>query len=940
MKKIFVFLILAPIILRAQQNNYEKVRVFTTSVTATNSERLDSLTNNSLVNQIATNHNVTNYRQVYSFAKTQKLHEVHEFTCDCNADNLIHDLSTNLPGLFQSFRKLEYENISLVEPSDWLYHAPEDWLWFLKTIDAPGAWEITTGSPDVVVAVIDNWFDLTHPDLSSEFILNYDPYDSLEFTCSPPFFIPVEGHGTHVASLVSAQTTPNGEQATSDLASIGWNTKMIGYKAWAGNYLDRALHASTTMNAKIITSSAGGWSTCPDLTGEDELVVKEILDNGTIVIMPAGNGYGPNATYNFCAQIDPIHHSPFFPLSPYYDERIIIVSSTGIDDKHQFISSDSVNVTHSHYPSVDLCSPGYGVFVADRTQCGASIWPYAGGANGTSFATPIVAGVASLMASVNDCISPAICQDILKNSTDPILDAQNFPGLVGTGRVNAKKAVKGALDSYSPNLDLFIKDRPEDFGNEVHPYHWQADRDKSPDIWVRNQNDGFTNMTHQEPEYSSINPSYIYVRVWNKSCEDAAGDETLRLYWTKAGTMTSWPQNWDGTDPNIGDLVGEIPIGELKAGQTKIYEFTWNILNPYIHQNWATCLLARIEDSATDLITIHPNNASDDVYFNNNIALRNVTITDVYPGILNPIGVVDGIYHPHGKYIFIGNANPIGETFDFAFNSDGENKIKDFAEIKIIFDNEGWTIMKPFIINNPDFRIMREREVILVKDSAVISGVEFAPNKRIPVFVGFSFLAEHSELEQEFDFHVRQYHSNNQHIIGGEHFIINKGIRPHFYADAGNDKEIDLGQTVVISAQEITELAIYNWYDEDGNLIHTGREFYLTPEITRKYNLELIAISDGSKAFDQIKVEVKKDKIISMSPNPASNIVNIEYLIDDNSSSYLMIINQTATQSNNYILSNQQNNVSISLNSYPSGLYTVVLITNGVVVDAKHLLVN
>ena len=90
MKKIFVFLILAPIILRAQQNNYEKVRVFTTSVTATNSERLDSLTKNSLVNHIATNHNVTNYRQVYSFAKTQKLHEVHEFTCDCNADNLIH----------------------------------------------------------------------------------------------------------------------------------------------------------------------------------------------------------------------------------------------------------------------------------------------------------------------------------------------------------------------------------------------------------------------------------------------------------------------------------------------------------------------------------------------------------------------------------------------------------------------------------------------------------------------------------------------------------------------------------------------------------------------------------------------------------------------------------------------------------------------------------
>ena len=124
------------------------------------------------------------------------------------------------------------------------------------------AWDITKGTPNIKVAVIDTWFDITHPDLENKFIYNYDPYDSIEFgkVCGKNV------HGTIVSSLVAAKTDGGGQ-----LASVGFNTMMIGYKAWSGSYLQRAQHASLALGVDIITSSAGGWS-CTSTTDTIEKV--------------------------------------------------------------------------------------------------------------------------------------------------------------------------------------------------------------------------------------------------------------------------------------------------------------------------------------------------------------------------------------------------------------------------------------------------------------------------------------------------------------------------------------------------------------------------------------------------------------------------------------------------------------------------------------------
>ena len=197
------------------------------------------------------------------------------------------------------------------------------------------------------------------------------------------------------------------------------------------------------MHVDVITIS---WFHTCSIDPNDEYdaieiaAIKEILDNGTIIVASAGNGS------MHC------NGGPIYPFSPLVDPRIICVSSTGIDDMHYNIGG-----THSGYPAVSICAPGYGVMGAVpsvNADGSASVWPYYGSCTGTSFATPIVAGVCALMKSVNPFLTPVKAKSIIQATADPIVDAGSYPNQVGAGRINAYKAVLGACNTcgglYNP----------------------------------------------------------------------------------------------------------------------------------------------------------------------------------------------------------------------------------------------------------------------------------------------------------------------------------------------------------------------------------------------------------------------------------------------------------------------------------------------------------
>ena len=396
------------------------------------------------------------------FAHNPELHKIHEIRCtsEGNIDEIINELSNSYSQSFKDISKFEVIDTSSIvyDPIDYMWTNHIDWLWHLTKIQADLAWDITIGDPNVKIAVIDTDFDKTHPDLASEIFPHYDPYTLEEYDCIESGSL-WDGHGTGVASFASAETTEPGAISLGQLASVGFNTKIIAYKT--GNRqtnLTKALHASNVMNASVIVSCAGGSLYCsPDSNSGEELIVKEILDNGTVIVMPAGNGLGGA----HCGNVN--NYTAFYPFHPEYDERIIVVTSTDAEDYHYWLHPDGEENTHSHFPEVDICAPGYNIMSAEVTDCGDNEWPYYGSAGGTSFASPIVAGAVGLLKSIDPDLTPAQIQYIIKSTADPVADADDYPGLIGAGRLNIFNAAQMAVDF----CDIIIS------GNEV----WQEDRE-------------------------------------------------------------------------------------------------------------------------------------------------------------------------------------------------------------------------------------------------------------------------------------------------------------------------------------------------------------------------------------------------------------------------------------------------------------------------------
>ena len=425
MKKIFFLIAMLVSYTIVAQDNQPRTIVFKlldmSAKPIVNSSKPKS--NNATFNNFLQKFNVEKYEQLCSYSKDAELLKYY-YIITYNKSDVVGALKS-MPQIVSNIEERQ-NPISTYVPSDYMY-SYNNYLWHLKKIDAERAWDITKGE-GTIIAVVDTWFDVNHPDLKSKFKYDYDPQTKVTFQNLGKIANPNLDHGTMTSSCAGAQTDGGGQ-----LASIGFNAKLIGYD-WT-NGVEKAHHASLVQNADVVSIS---WYNSFSKPSESVIAeIKEILDRGTIIVASAGN-YLYAGTPN----------APIYPFSPLVDDRIICVTSTDCQDRHYYYNSKKgKEETHAHYPSVTICAPGYDVMVAVPTiikDGSNNPWPYYGGACGTSFATPIVAGVCALMKSINPKLTPAQAKKILMSTADPVADADKYPNGVGAGRVNAYKAVKAA----------------------------------------------------------------------------------------------------------------------------------------------------------------------------------------------------------------------------------------------------------------------------------------------------------------------------------------------------------------------------------------------------------------------------------------------------------------------------------------------------------------
>ncbi len=840
----------------------------------------------------------------------------------------------------------------------------------LDLINAKQAWNIETGDSKTMIGIIDRELNINHPDLANKIFAHYGSVYN-----NPNDF---HYHGTKVAGCAAAETDND-----MGIASIGYENNLVTldqdnfniptYPNFSGvtTYANQALFLVKNHNPKfkdyspaINVLSLSFKSGCNYILADD-LLFKELWDEYQVVTVAAAgngsfrypqypgescpdsnggrNGYVYPASYEHVISVSSVgHHYPIGYVRPTDNKSI------GWKDVHEFEVGDATK-TFTHNDKVDIVAPAYGV-------------PSTNGSNeysqgyGTSFAAPIVAGVAAQMFAAgpsrfnsqgmpfvtNGVTADRVKQYIMDTAKDIYTIPENAPyiGQLGAGRINAHGAILKARCLYGnqyTNLDLMMHSTPDDVGKEPHNVDpiWN-----SPDIWVRNQPDGHIIQEHQDLHYvSNQTPVYVYVRITNNSCETSDGTEQLYLYWAKGGISQDWPIIWEGAtggpgNLQIGDDVGNLNIPVLEPGESTILEFEWQPYDPDIYQAdgyakpWMFCFLARIVTPNDPMTFTEVTNASTNAKNNNNIAYKNTTVLNVTGG---PKGTITA-----GNYF---SESPTVANFNFFTIDANDTNIWEQAEISIELDNTIWSNWLSNDGQGSNYEIVNEEEhrILLTGNHAQLTNVPFGSNEGGLITLEVNFLTDEVDSQDNFALHIEQYDVSRDESKGGFTFNVKRDVsRPDFEAEGERER---INNITTLNANSINEPATYNWYDSNGDLVYSGEQLTVTSHIAQEYKLEIIADSDGHKDYAIINSE-SLYTLQSLSPNPANDQVQVAYEAQGATSGYISITSTQTAVSNNYILNVNDPNLSVDVSSYTPGTYVVALFCDGKIVETKNLVIQ
>jgi subtilisin family serine protease len=583
-------------------------------------------------------------------------------------------------------------------------------------VDTPLAWDITQGARGTIIAVIDDGFDMTHPDLEQNFWINtgevpgngldddgnncVDDIHGCDFgeeiitnMCpngwcydGNPAAGPSDHHGTAVAGAAAAQ----GNNALGVAGSCPNCSLMLLRQGVSAQTDAEAINYAWRMGAQIITNS---WDYAFG-TSATTVVVNAINNAATM----GRDGLGSVVFFAMSnSNVDRCDATP--PVMSSLDNVIAISSSTNRDqfDLSGFGNCMDVLAPSNSDVNLNLSSPGT---TTDRQgvdgyndddpipQCRVTepdpppddARDYTFCFSGTSFATPLTAGIAGLILTVNPSMTRLQVQQLLQDSADKIEDSagsyatgNGFSTPAGTseathgwGRVNAFEAVRAAAPVAQGGLegtDIFLRDNRLDWGNTEQPSntlfeptrgvigHWLSQDikvDAPPYQSAPVTGADFENLIDETPSAVAGDLNRVYVRVHNRG---PATDPsvTVKLHWAQYGTAlptlprdfwtafpadssdtTQWhPLDCTGTSSSTCTVANLTYSGSSVAStaadgaQIVSFDFPAPSVNPGLSNHF--CLLAMI-DSDRDPISQMSRNTFvvDDITpRDNNVSHRN-----------------------------------------------------------------------------------------------------------------------------------------------------------------------------------------------------------------------------------------------------------------------------------------------------------------------------
>jgi serine protease len=341
-------------------------------------------------------------------------------------------LSNGVQILFEGIDSIRFReglvNLS-VQPNDPGFNSQ----WNLHMMGVQNAWRFSRGSTGILVGIEDSGLGVNssgyiHPDLRSSSTIIYPVNYRDEFTSS-------FSHGTAVHGIIAAASN-NGI----GISGINWNSSVFSIDVLGGNAYDQNIAQATQNMINFANSRGQKLVINMSLTSTRSLAFEQLVANNrnnALFAIASGNGDAGSLSY------------PAW-LAYYYDNVISVGASWGTSNNY----GSATPGTRISYPGLWGSNYGPGLMVMGPSEVlttGATgysgstyTFGYQGRFNGTSAATPNVAGVASLVWSANGNLSAAQVRAILAQTSFD-LGAVGYDYAYGYGFVNADAAVRQAI---------------------------------------------------------------------------------------------------------------------------------------------------------------------------------------------------------------------------------------------------------------------------------------------------------------------------------------------------------------------------------------------------------------------------------------------------------------------------------------------------------------
>ncbi len=319
-------------------------------------------------------------------------------------------------------------------------------LWGMRAINAPEAWDITTGSENIYVGIIDTGIDYNHEDLAGNIGRDLDNNIGRNITGADPNDpMDTDEHGSHVAGTIGAV----GNNSIG-VTGVNWKVSLLAVQVFkpdgfcydddviAGlNYL--LAQKNRGLNLKAVNMSIGGWRNpiANPAVNPYGSAIKALSDAGVVIVIAAGNEAqdidNPTGYRDRDGSWIDLRGKLCYPACFRFDNTITVAS----------MASDGTRSGFSNYSPnyVDLAAPGSSIL---STTPGDTYQLF----QGTSMAAPHVTGAAALIAAAHLTETAA---QVKARILDYVTPNANFNGLVAkNGHLNVNAAIRGTTPPPPP----------------------------------------------------------------------------------------------------------------------------------------------------------------------------------------------------------------------------------------------------------------------------------------------------------------------------------------------------------------------------------------------------------------------------------------------------------------------------------------------------------